>query len=241
VRASLCSLSLQPQSIGTGDAAGVNNLVGSPVGTGGAIPSSRFSNYTGSTATPSVTNIGVSAATDELTGVWSTPAALNNFVSQLANGADQSVSGCGISGTTPSSASACTRSSFASGSLGTDASPLITYVNGDFNMGNSSGAGILIVTGTLEYKGAASFDGLILVVGQGIWYESGGGNGSYNGSVFLANTNSHSSPYAQLATLGSPQIGWSGGGSATIQHNSSWADALNNMHYTVVASREEMY
>ena len=125
--------------------------------------------------------------------------------------------------------------------MGTDANPLITYVNGDFNMGSNSGAGVLIVTGTLAFTGNAGFDGLILVIGQGIMTESGGGNGAFNGSVFLANTYSHTSPYGALSTLGSPQMAWNGGGGNTIQYNSCWADALNNLHYTVVASREEMY
>jgi hypothetical protein len=75
--------------------------------------------------------------------------------------------------------------------------------------------------------------------------ESGGGNGQFNGSIFLAKTNSSVStttpPYAQLATLGTPQIAWNGGGTNGIQFNSCWANIGNTMHYLVVASREEMY
>jgi hypothetical protein len=36
-------------------------------------------------------------------------------------------------------------------------------------------------------------------------------------------------------------IQWNGGGTNGIQYNSCWANIGNNMHYLVVASREEMY
>ena len=114
-------------------------------------------------------------------------------------------------------------------------------MNGDFNFGSNSGAGILVVTGTLNITGNSSFDGLILVIGQGVINESGGGNGQFNGSIFLAKTNSSVSPFTQLATLASPLISWNGGGTNGIQYNSCWANIGNSMHYIVVASREEMY
>jgi hypothetical protein len=71
--------------------------------------------------------------------------------------------------------------------------------------------------------------------------ESGGGGGQFNGSIFLAQTNSPVSPYSQLATLGAPLISWNGGGTNGIQYNSCWANIGNGMHFIVVASREEMY
>jgi hypothetical protein len=82
---------------------------------------------------------------------------------------------------------------------------------------------------------------LILVIGQGIISVSGGGSGQINGTLFLADTNSHTSPYAQLGTLGPPGYSWSGGGTNGIQYNSCWAGIGNNLHYMVIASREEMY
>jgi hypothetical protein len=36
-------------------------------------------------------------------------------------------------------------------------------------------------------------------------------------------------------------LNWNGGGGNGIYYNSCWADAINGMHYSVVASREEMY
>jgi hypothetical protein len=177
---------------------------------------------------PSIVD-GSATGTNQLTGLWSSPPLLNKMVASLANGADVTLN-CGIgtacSGTAP---------------YGTSANPQITYVNGDFNFGNNSGAGVLVVTGTLNMQGSASYNGLILVIGQGIISVSGGGSGQINGTLFLADTNSHTSPYAQLATLGPPGYSWSGGGTNGIQYNSCWAGIGNSLHYMVIASREEMY
>jgi hypothetical protein len=214
-------------AISTGNGAGVTNidtqLAGPPV---------RSGNYTGSGGTPSVVNAGPAPGTGAFGGEWSTPSELNNMVNALAAEADNTYSGCGINGV---GGSGCSPSA-----VGSAGNPQITYVNGDFNYGNTTtGEGVLI--GTLSFSGNAAFNGLILVIGQGEIVESGGGNGGFNGSLFMANTNSRTSPFAQLATLGSPTIAWNGGGKSFIQYNSCWANVLNGSSYTVVASREEMY
>jgi hypothetical protein len=117
-------------------------------------------------------------------------------------------------------------------------------VNGDFTL--NGGAGVLVVTGNLTISGGMTFDGLILVVGQGTVRINGGGGGgsSIYGSVFVANTNSRSSPFAQnsVATgLGTPEFTWHGGGDASIYYNSCWAGYGDKLHYFVISSREEMY
>jgi hypothetical protein len=205
-------------------------------------PPDRSNNYTGCLATASCTTSsgpllygypsivdGSATGTNQLTGLWSSPSLMNKMVSSLANGADVTLN-CGIgtacSGTAP---------------YGTSATPQITFVNGDFNFGSSSGAGVLVVTGTLNMDGSANFNGLILVIGQGSILVGGGGGGQINGTLFLADTNSHTSPYAQLGTLGQPSYTWAGGGNNGIQYNSCWAGVGNSLHYMVIASREEMY
>jgi len=210
-------------AISTGDTAGVNSIDTNLAG-----PPNRSANYTGTGATPSVVNQGPTG-TNALSGTWSSPSALNTLASSIGNGADVTYT-CGIG--TPCNGS---------GPYGTDAAPQITYVNGDFNFGSNSGAGVLVVTGTLNITGQSSFDGLILVIGQGVISEQGSGNGQFNGSIFLAKTNISVAPYTQLATLASPLIAWNGGGTNGIQYNSCWANIGNTMHYIVVASREEMY
>jgi hypothetical protein len=202
-------------------------------------PPNRSALYPGCTATASCTILsgygtpaivdGSATGTNQFSGLWSNPAQLNSMVTAMANGADVTLN-CGVgapcSGTAP---------------YGTSANPQITFVNGDFNFGNNSGAGVLVVTGTLNMQGGASYNGLILVIGQGIISESGGGSGQINGSLFLADTNSHTSPYGQLGVLGPPTYSWAGGGTNGIQYNSCWANVGKNLHFIVVASREEMY
>lgn len=215
-------------AITVGDNTGVTNI-----STGLAGPPDRSSQYAGCTNTASPCTIGspsvVNGGSTTFSGEWSTPAQLDNLVASLANAADTTYT-CGIG-------SACSPS----GTVGTDASPKITYVNGDFNYGNASGAGVLIVTGTLYFSGNARFDGLILIIGQGAMVESGGGSGGFNGSVFLARTHSSTPPYPQLTALGVPTISWNGGGNSFIQYNSCWAKIGNNTRYFPIATREEMY
>jgi hypothetical protein len=215
-------------AITTGDQPGVTNI-------SSAIPTNRYNNYTGAGGTPSVVNGGAST----FSGTWSSPASLDNMVAAIANVADvtypQGSTPCGING---SGGTACTP---VGGVAGTSSNPQITYVNGDFNLGSGSGAGVLVVTGTFSFSGGASWNGLILVVGQGIMTGGGGGNGQFNGSVFLAKTHSSTSPYPELTTLQSPQIGWNGGGTNFIQYNSCWAQVGNGKRYIPVATREEMY
>jgi len=210
-------------AISTGDAAGATAITTAITGN-----PDRSSNYTGTGSTPSVVNAG-STGTGQYAGPWSSPSQLDALVNSLANIADTTYT-CGIG--TPCSPS---------GAVGTNANPQITYVDGDFNYGNASGAGVLVVTGTLSFTGNASFNGLVLVIGQGIVNESGGGNGGFNGTVFVANTHSATSPYPELATLGSPLYNWNGGGTSDIQYNSCWANIGNSLHYSVIAMREEMY
>jgi Tfp pilus assembly protein PilX len=210
-------------AISTGDSAGATAIT-----TAITTNPDRSGNYTGSGGTPSVVNAGP-GGTGQFSGPWSTPAQLDSLVNSLANAADVSYT-CGIG-------APCTPT----GPVGTNANPQITYVNGDFNFGSGSGAGVLVVTGTLSFTGNASFNGLILVIGQGVVSESGGGSGGFNGTMFLAKTHSSTSPYPELATLQSPLFSWNGGGSSFLQYNSCWANIGNKMAYGVVAMREEMY
>lgn len=71
--------------------------------------------------------------------------------------------------------------------LGTADEPTITYVDGDLDLsGNNSGTGLLVVTGTLKYRGSFAYDGVILVIGKGNLDVSGANKGIVGG-LFLAN------------------------------------------------------
>jgi hypothetical protein len=219
-------------AIGVGDATGVDNM-------NADIPNNRTGMYTGAAplpgvppapAIPSVQNEGVGTAQYPSNNVlgpgsnWSTPAQLNQLAQAMANQADIVCPGN----------AACAGTTF-----GTDLAPKITYINGDATV--AGGAGVLVVTGTLTFNGNTNFDGIILVIGQGIMNVHGGGGGQVNGEVLIANTNSNIAPYPQLAALGTPRLNWTGGGSNFIQYNSCWANFGDSIQYQLIASREEMF
>ncbi len=76
-----------------------------------------------------------------------------------------------------------------SGNLGDDDNPLITYCEGDCTIGGgNSGAGLLIVKGRLDFNANFSYRGLMLVVGDGVFDQTGSANSAILGGVFVAKT-----------------------------------------------------
>lgn len=129
---------------------------------------------------------------------------------------------------------------------GTNAAPVINVINGDYS-GGVSGAGILLVTGTLTFNGAPSYNGLILAIGKGNVVKNGGGNGTLNGSLFVANmytdtTYAHLIPLGLNLPPGPPTIAWNGGGNSTIQYDSCWITLMGkSLPLRLVTSRELIY
>src|SRR6267154_5950132 len=140
--------------------------------------------------------------------------------------------------------------------LGTSGAPVVNVVNGDLSIGGS-GAGVLLVTGRLTLNGDFSWNGLILVIGEGAVVKDGGGNATLNGAMFAANLYTGnpgvSGPGAYPAyptrialgannPPGKPFFGWNGGGNATLQYDSCWIQAINQAYpYHIVAQRELSY
>ena len=189
----------------------------------------RPGKYTsGSTATPAVSNV------NSALGTLGTVDGLTNLVNSVTAAAGANVFP-NANNTTPPS-------------LGTNAAPVINVVQGDYSF-SGSGAGILLVTGTLTMSGTPSFNGIILVIGKGNVQKNGGGNGTLNGSLFVANMYSDTPPtYTNLIPLGynnapgKPTISWNGGGNATIQYDSCWISAVTqSFPYKIVTQRELIY
>lgn len=130
--------------------------------------------------------------------------------------------------------------------LGTTANPLITvvqdetspsYHSGDYSPGACDGAGILVVTGTLTCSGISTFDGIILVVGQGNFQINGGGSGAFNGEFYVAQTRDVNGNL--LDALGTPTFGVSGGGANSMTYNSSFVSQMQKLiAYRVLAFRD---
>jgi hypothetical protein len=100
---------------------------------------------------------------------------------------------------------------------------VLTFVDGDFTLGpgNPTGQGTLIVTGNLTLDGNFNWNGVIMVLGTGHVYRSGGGNGNIYGAMFIAK---FSKTGASTDVFGAPTFDTSGGGTANIQYSSTAVD-----------------
>ena len=160
-------------------------------------------NYSGAGGTPSVENVYAS-----LGGADVTPANLNGFVQNLQSYATSPV----LTGTV-TTLPATTASS-------------VTYVDGNVNMsGNFTGYGVLVVTGSLTFSGNFTWNGIVLVIGQGVVVHNGGGNGQFNGAIYVAQTVDASGNLLPVVP-GSPTYTWNGGGTNNIQYDHCLADGL---------------
>jgi hypothetical protein len=99
-------------------------------------------------------------------------------------------------------------------------------VDGDFKL-NDSGAGILLVTGELTFQGTITYDGVILVFGEGSMRRVGGGNNTIKGGIIIADT---LGPDGIAGTaddvLGPPTLNTSGGGESNILYCSTAIDDM---------------
>lgn len=97
------------------------------------------------------------------------------------------------------------------GYAGSDTTPQFTFVKGDCEL--DGGSGLLIVTGKLTMKGNTSFNGVILVLGEGAVDKSGGGNGDTLGAVMVAR-------FGATGDFLEPSFKVKGGGNSNLQYDS---------------------
>jgi hypothetical protein len=102
----------------------------------------------------------------------------------------------------------------------------VVVATGDFDL-NHDGAGILVVTGELTFRGNINYDGMILVFGEGSMRRNGSGNGTISGGIIVAKT---LGPDGIAGTvddaLGPPTFDTSGGGKSNIRYCST---VINDM------------
>lgn len=116
--------------------------------------------------------------------------------------------------------------------------PMIVVVNGDltFNGWRNTGYGILLVTGQFKYDPDASWYGIILVIGKGVFVSTQGGNGQINGAVLVANT--RDSTGNLLNYLGPASFTQTGGGNGIRYSSNSVKKAQALLPYQVLSFRE---
>jgi Tfp pilus assembly protein PilX len=221
-----CGAAANQPALGAYDNGSATTLAGSLTG-----PPDRSSSYTSSTpyaATPAISNV------NSALGPLSTVDGLTNLVNSITAAA-----GGNVYGPSPLPSPSTL-------SLGTNAAPVINVVQGPLSLGGS-GAGILLVTGDLTLVGGFSYNGIILVIGTGTVTKSGGGGGTLNGSMFVANMYTDLT-HSTLVALGSnnppgpPTINWSGGGNATFQYDSCWISSVTqSFPYRIITQRALTY
>jgi hypothetical protein len=98
-----------------------------------------------------------------------------------------------------------------------------TFVDGDLTIGPGSptGQGTVIVTGKLTLNGNFQWNGVIMVLGTGEVYRSGGGHGDIYGAMFVAKFPTSG---ADTDQFGAPVFDTSGGGTSNIQYSSDAVD-----------------
>ena len=113
---------------------------------------------------------------------WLQPASLDAVMQDIVNSADVIING------------PATGSDIWNAAPGMATTPMTIVVKGDLTLNGGFGAptggnGLLLVTGTLTYHPTASWNGIILVVGQGQMLFGGNhGTGGIYGTVFVAQT-----------------------------------------------------
>jgi hypothetical protein len=159
-----------------------------------------------------------------------TPSALDSLVQSLTRNADLVI--------TPASGAAADQNSLPSAMSATN--PMLVVVNGDFNLhGNGTGYGLLLVTGKLDYDPDASWRGIILVIGKGIFTSTKKGVGELDGAIFVAQTRDSANKLLDDPNLGAASFTLTGGGGTGIHYSSKWVSAAQGLiPYQVLSFRE---
>ncbi|HET7106028.1 MAG TPA: hypothetical protein VFI38_04400 [Candidatus Acidoferrum sp.] len=159
---------------------------------------------------------------------WLTPQGLDAVVQDITNNADAVITGPATPGSFPSGMSA--------------AHPMTIVVNGDLDMNGwrNTGYGLLVVTGNFYYNPDATWEGVILVIGQGNFVSTRGGDGQIDGAVFIAKTRDGANNL--LPSLGASSFSQTGPGTHVgqgINYNSCIARAAQGpITYKVIAFKE---
>jgi hypothetical protein len=161
-----------------------------------------------------------------------TPGGLDGLVQSITQGADLVLN--------PPAGTRADQTSLTSMSA---TNPMVVVVNGDFHLSHGNGGstftgyGLLLVTGTLYYDPDDSWNGIIMVIGKGVFDGSQGGhNGQINGTVLVANTRDNSGNL--LTNLGPTSFNLRGGGQGINYNSQSVTNAEAVMTYRVLSFRE---
>jgi len=177
---------------------------------------------------PAVAPTTISYVGNQMNPNWQTPSGLDAVVQDITKSADSVIQGP----TTPGS--------FPSGMSPTHPMTIVVNGNLDLTSWHNTGYGLLVVTGTLTYDPDASWEGVVLVIGQGSFVSTKAGIGGIDGAMFIAKTRDSSGNL--LATLGSASFSQTGSGGSLgsgINFNSCIAQSAQGpITYKVISFKE---
>jgi len=180
--------------------------------------------------TPSTSPNSVGDVSLRLRANWLTPSGLDAVVQDTTKSADVVING-NATGTGTLNA------------LGMSATnPLTVVINGDLDLSawHGVGYGLLLVTGTLKYDPDATWEGVVLVIGQGQFISTTSGDGGIDGAVFIARTRDSSGNL--LSALGPASFNQGNAGTHSgrgINYNSCLVKSSQGpLTYRVLSFRE---
>jgi hypothetical protein len=190
----------------------------------GNVSANRSHYFGAGTMSPNVSNV-----MSGLPPNFQTPSGLDALVQTITQGADVVIPGPADQTKLPSAMS--------------PTNPMTIVVNGDltFNSWHGTGYGLLLVTGVFNYDPDASWNGIILVIGQGQIVSTKGGNGQINGAMLVAKTRDASGKLLPDPNLGAASFVQTGGGDG-IYYSTCWLNAAAGpqrpLKYQVLSYRQ---
>lgn len=189
------------------------NVINGGNGGTGILPTTTQPNYKGSSSAPDVQNTNNSFPAN-----LQTVGGLEALAQTIMESADVTITPAG---------GLATGSTLPSAMYSPSPNPMTVVVKGDLDLTgwNQTGYGLLLVRGYLNYSPAASWDGIVMVVGKGKVTGSDPGSGEIDGAVLVARTLDDF--YRPLSpNLGTPTMlyGTNMGG-VGIRYSSCWVQA----------------
>jgi hypothetical protein len=176
----------------------------------------RSTNYPGNSGSPDVVTVDGAPFPTNL----QTPSALDAIAQSITQNADVIL--------TPSSGPVVGSDLTAATTGMSSSSPMTIVINGDLDLNgwHNTGYGLLLITGNFNYDPDASWDGIVLVIGQGTVTGSKGGSGLFLGAFLVARTHDTSGNLLPDPTLGPLSVDFNHGGSSMggngIRFSSCW-------------------
>ena len=216
------------------------NDMDAPSGTQSGVPAIGFTNSSDSSSVsaaavptanylspPGVNTVGA-IPYSSIPTMFQTPSGLDALVQAITASADKVIAGP----VTQTNSNAIMPTAMSA------TNPMIVVVNGDLTLNgwHNTGYGLLLVTGQFKYDPDANWNGIILVIGQGVLVSNQTGTGQINGTVLIAKTRDSSGNL--LSSLGAASFSQTGGGSG-IHYSTNWVKTAQGLlPFQILSFRE---